>query len=330
MGTIRIGISGWRYEPWRGIFYPKGLAQRRELEFASRAFNSIELNGSFYSLQTPKSYATWYEESPDDFVFSIKGPRYITHIRRLNDVQGPLANFFASGILNLREKTGPFLWQFPPSFRYDEERFEQFFSLLPRDSAQALTLARRRETRMQGRARLAIDHNRPLRHAVEIRHESFATPAFVAMLRRHGIALVVADTAGKWPLLEEVTTDFMYLRLHGDKQLYASGYTDAALDRCGKRIRAWTKGRQPADAHKVSQGDPPSRRSRDVYCYFDNDVKVRAPFDADRLMQELDLKRADKSFVFPDRQVLKRVRPAPPLPVTRWRSRDARPSAKSS
>jgi uncharacterized protein YecE (DUF72 family) len=309
MGTIRIGISGWRYEPWRGIFYPKELAQRRELEFASRAFNSIELNGSFYSLQTPQSYANWYEESPDDFVFSIKGPRYITHIRRLKDIEGPLANFLASGIFNLREKLGPILWQFPPSLRYDEERFERFCALLPHDTKEALAMARHREARMHGRTRLAIDRSRPLRHAIEIRHESFATKSFVAMLRRYGIALVVADTAGKWPYLEEVTTDFMYLRLHGDEQLYASGYTDAALDRWAERIGAWTKGKEPADVRKIAPAKPPAGRSRDIYCYFDNDVKVRAPFDADRLMQRLGVARNDKTFVFPDSKILKKVRP---------------------
>ena len=309
MGTIRIGISGWRYEPWRGVFYPEELAQRRELEFASRAFNSIELNGSFYSLQTPESYANWYDDTPENFVFSIKGPRYITHIRRLKEIEGPLANFFASGIFNLREKLGPFLWQFPPFMRYDEERFEHFCSLLPRDTKQALVLARRREDRMHGRTRLAIDENRPLRHAIEIRHESFATESFVAMLRRYGIALVVADTAGKWPYLEEVTTDFMYLRLHGDESLYASGYTDAALDRWAARIGAWSKGKEPADAHKVSGTKLKAAGSRDVFCYFDNDVKVRAPFDADTLMQKLAVVRGDKEFVFPDRTVLKQFRP---------------------
>ena len=267
------------------------------------------MNGSFYSLQTPESYANWYDDTPENFVFSIKGPRYITHIRRLKEIEGPLANFFASGIFNLREKVGPFLWQFPPFMRYDEERFENFCSLLPHDTKQALVLARRREDRMHGRSRLAIDENRPLRHAIEIRHESFATESFVAMLRRHGIALVVADTARKWPYLEEVTTDFMYLRLHGDESLYASGYTDAALDRWAARIGAWSKGKEPADAHKVSATKLKAAGSRDVFCYFDNDVKVRAPFDADRLMQKLDVVRRDKEFVFPDRTVLNQVRP---------------------
>jgi uncharacterized protein YecE (DUF72 family) len=324
MGQVRIGISGWRYEPWRGIFYPKELAQRRELEFAARAFSSIELNGSFYSLQHPRSYAAWHNETPDDFIFSVKGPRYITHIRKLNQVEIPLANFFASGLFNLKEKLGPLLWQFPPSLRYDEQRFDRFFALLPRDTAEALSLARRRDSRMNGRARLAIDSNRPLRHAIEIRHNSFACESFIALLRRHGIALVVADTAGKFPYLEDVTTDFMYLRLHGDKQIYASGYTDAALDRWQQRIRQWMRGAQPRDAIVASNLKSAPRKSRDVYAYFDNDVKVRAPFDAERLMQMLGLERLDASFVFPDRRHLKGFKASPLLPDQRWLSRPQR------
>jgi uncharacterized protein YecE (DUF72 family) len=288
MAKILIGISGWRYEPWRGVFYPKGLAQHRELEYASRALPTIEINGSFYSLQRPECYETWRNQTPPGFVFAVKGGRFITHMKRLKDIEKPLANFFAQGVLNLREKTGPFLWQFPPMFAYDEERFERFFELLPRDMEEALALARRRDYRMLGRARLAIGDNLKLRHAVEIRHESFIDERFVAQLRRHRIALVVADTAGKWPLKEDLTADFVYLRLHGDKKLYASGYSDAALDRWAERIRAWSAGRQPADARLISRVPPP-RRARDVYCYFDNDVKVRAPFDAMRLMQKLGL-----------------------------------------
>ena len=326
MATIRIGISGWRYEPWRGIFYPADLAQHRELEFASRAFPSIEINGSFYSLQTPQSYATWYRETPDDFVFSVKGPRYLTHILRLKNIRKPLANFFASGIFNLREKLGPLLWQFPPSLRYDPALFETFFSLLPRDTSQALTLARARESRMHGRSCLRIDAQRPIRHAVEVRHASFATPDFAAHLRRHGIALVVADTAGKWPYLEDATSDFMYLRLHGDEELYASGYTPAALDRWAQRIRAWSRGREPRDARRVG-GAASSTSGRDVYCYFDNDIKVRAPFDADQLMQKLRLTRPDSSFRFPARRALRNIRPVTPLPPFRWR-RPKRPDLR--
>jgi uncharacterized protein YecE (DUF72 family) len=287
MGTIRIGISGWRYAPWRGVFYPAGLQQRRELEYASRSFSSVEINGSFYSLQDPGSYERWYRDTPSGFVFSVKGARYITHMRRLREIEAPLANFFASGLFNLREKLGPILWQFPPNFRYDPERLERFFALLPRDTAAALALARRRDARMTGRSRLAIDANRPLRHAIEIRHESFLDASFVALLRRHGVALVVADTAKKWPYREDVTADFVYIRLHGDKKIYTSGYTDRALERWAARIRAWSTGREPADAHRIT-AEPPSRlASRDVYCYFDNDVKVKAPFDARVLMQKL-------------------------------------------
>ncbi|HEY6515200.1 MAG TPA: DUF72 domain-containing protein [Steroidobacteraceae bacterium] len=268
MATIRIGISGWRYAPWRGRFYPPELAQREELAYASRRFSTIEINGSFYSLQRPESYARWHAETPDGFVFSVKGGRYITHMLRLREIEQPLANFFASGVFNLREKLGPVLWQFPPSFRYDRERMQRFFRLLPRDTEAARALARRRSAWMKGRVRLVIDAQRPLRHAVEVRHESFLDPSFVDLLREHRIALVVAETAGKWPMAEEVTADFIYVRLHGDKELYRSGYSARALSRWAQRIRAW----QP----------------RDIYCYFDNtDVKLRAPLDAQNLMRKL-------------------------------------------
>jgi uncharacterized protein YecE (DUF72 family) len=285
-GTF-IGISGWRYPPWRGVFYPSGLQQDRELEYASRALPTIEINGTFYSLQKPESFQHWYEATPPGFIFSVKGPRYITHVRRLRDVNGPLANFFASGLFNLREKLGPILWQFPPSFRYDPERMKLFFELLPHDTQQALSLARRREQRMKGRARLAVDAVRTVRHAIEIRHESFIDESFVQMLREHNIALVVADTAGKWPYREDVTADFLYLRLHGDKELYASGYTDAALERWAARIRGWRMGSQPDDAHLISAQPPLQLPMRDVYCYFDNDIKVKAPFDAKTLISKL-------------------------------------------
>jgi uncharacterized protein YecE (DUF72 family) len=289
MGAIYIGISGWRYPPWRGGFYPAGLAQQRELEFASRALPTIELNGSFYSLQRPESYAQWHDETPADFRFSVKGNRFLTHILRLRDIDGPLANVLASGVFNLREKLGPFLWQFPPNFQFDPERMEHFLSLLPHDSDEALALARNYEPRMEGRTALEAGEKRKLRHAVEIRHDSFIDPAFIALLRKYKVAVVVADTASKWPHIEDVTADFMYLRLHGEKELYASGYTDEALDWWAERIRAWSGGRQPGDARVVSSKAAPKRASRDVFCYFDNDIKVRAPFDARRLIEKLGL-----------------------------------------
>jgi uncharacterized protein YecE (DUF72 family) len=268
---VRIGISGWRYDPWRKLFYPEGLPQRRELEFCGRHFPTVEINGSFYSLQRPEYYEQWYDETPAGFLFAVKGSRYITHMLRLSKIEKPLANFFASGILNLRDKLGPFLWQFPPMFRFRPERLEAFFRLLPRTSAQALALARRRDARMIGRSRLAIDANRKLRHAIEIRHPSFMTAEFVRLLRRHGIGLVVADTAGKWPKMFHVTADFVYVRLHGDIKIYTSGYSDRALASWARRIRNWDKD------------------GRDVYVYFDNDVKVKAPFDALNLMHKLGL-----------------------------------------
>ena len=288
VGTIRIGISGWRYAPWRGPFYPPDLPQRAELEYASRHFSTIEINGSFYSLQRPESYAQWHAQTPDGFVFSVKGGRYITHMLRLREIEQPLANFFASGVFNLRDKLGPILWQFPPNFKYDRQRMERFFRLLPRDTEAARALARRRSPWMKGRVRLAIDARRPLRHAVEVRHESFRDPSFVDLLREQRIALVVAETAGQWPMAQDVTADFMYLRLHGDKELYRSGYSDRALSRWAARIRTWHDGSEPSDAQRVSANGPPSREPRDVYCYFDNtDVKLRAPVDAKSLMRKL-------------------------------------------
>ena len=287
--SIYIGISGWRYAPWRGVFYPEGLAQHRELEYASRQVSSIEINGSFYALQRPESYAAWYAATPPGFMFSHKGNRFITHTLRLRDIDGPVANVMASGVFELREKLGPFLWQFPPNFQFDPERMEHFLSLLPHDTDAAMEMARRHEPRMAGRASLEAGKKRPMRHAVEIRHDSFVDPAFVALLRKYNVAMVVADTAGKWPNYEDVTADFMYLRLHGDKELYASGYDDAALARWAARIRAWTSGGEPSDARLMSSKAAPKRARRDLFCYFDNDIKVHAPFDARRLIAMLGL-----------------------------------------
>ncbi len=287
--AIRIGISGWRYARWRGTFYPAGLAQRRELEYAAGCFPSVEINGSFYSLQRPDSFQRWHDETPEDFVFSVKGPRFVTHMKRLRDCEQALANFFASGILRLGAKLGPVLWQLPPTLRFDAELLDAFLGSLPRDSEAALARARKRDTAlMQGRSALAIDRNRPIRHALEVRHDSFCDPACMRLLRRHNVAVVVADTAGKFPYLEDVSADFVYVRLHGDAQLYASGYSDSALDRWAARIAAWASGAEPDDAARVG-ARARKRAMRDVYCYFDNDMKVHAPFDARGLMQRLQL-----------------------------------------
>jgi uncharacterized protein YecE (DUF72 family) len=291
---IRIGVSGWRYAPWRGSFYPADLPQRLELRYLASIFPTVELNGSFYSLQRPESWMHWRDDTPNEFVFAVKGPRFITHMLKLRGVEQPLANFLASGVLALNQKLGPILWQFPPSSRFDPSRFEDFLTLLPKDTAAALTLARRRHPRMYGRSHLAIDEPRPLRHAMESRHESFLDDRFIAMLRAHNVALVVAETARKWPMPRDVTADFMYLRLHGDRELYRSGYGPAALARWAARVTAWHAGREPAElpTGAVRVGPPAPRQSggRDVYCYFDNtDVKLRAPVDARSLMRRLGL-----------------------------------------
>ncbi len=269
MAQIRIGISGWTYAGWRGVFYPRGLPQKRELRYASRRLNSIEINGSFYSLHRPASYRTWYAETPEDFVFSVKGPRFVTHMKKLRDVEAPLANFFASGVLALGPKLGPLLWQLPPSLGFDEERLARFFDLLPRTTTQAAALAERHEDRLKDRAWTVTDADRPVRHALEVRHPSYGNPRFLDVLREHDVAVVVADTAGKWPLLEQVTSDFVYVRLHGDEELYVSGYAEDALDRWAAKVAAWSEGR------------------RDAFVYFDNDVKVRAPYDAMSLARRL-------------------------------------------
>lgn len=281
-GTVRIGISGFRYPPWRGAFYPKGLPQRRELEYAAQTFPSIEMNGTFYSLQRPEYYEKWSAETPDDFVFSIKGSRFITHIRRLKAVKIPLANFFASGILKLGPKLGPIFWQFPPNFKFDPKRLESFFKILPRDTESAAGLARRHDKRVQGRAALRSATQHHLRHAIEVRHDSFKTPEFIKLLRAHDVALVCADTV-EWPRLMDVTSDFIYCRLHGSEQLYVSGYDDPSLDEWAARVAAWSQGKQPKDAETVTDPGSAPARPRDVYVYFDNDAKVRAPFDAQGL-----------------------------------------------
>lgn len=305
--ALRIGISGWRYAPWRGHFYPPDLPQARELAYAAHQFSTVEINGTFYSLQHPSSFIAWRNATPGGFVFSVKGPRYITHTRRLRDVEEALANFLASGVLELGAKLGPVLWQFPPTMRWDRdgERFAPFFRLLPRDLRAAARLARRHGPQVK---QAAIPHgaaDQPLRHAVEIRHESFATPEFIALLRAHNIALVTADTAGKWPWLEDATADFAYVRLHGDKALYSSGYGNRAIAEWARRLRAWADGRPsphprlaaPAGAAasaKARPGEAGRRRAapRDIYCYFDNDIKVMAPRDARALMQALRLPMA--------------------------------------
>ena len=297
----RVGISGWTYGPWRGVFYPPGLAHKRELAYASRQFNSIEINGTFYSLQRPSSFQTWYEQTPDDFVFAVKGGRFITHMKKLVGVETALANFFASGVLLLREKLGPILWQLPPMLSFNAERLANFFDLLPRDTEAAAALAARHDERLKGRSHVEHDGTRrPIRYALEVRHPTFKSPEFVALLRKHRVALVLADTAQRWPYMEDVTADFVYARLHGDTELYASGYSDAALDWWASRLALWREGCEPETGERASNRAARKCAARDVYVYFDNDAKVRAPFDAANLAVRLGVRASADPIPMPD------------------------------
>jgi uncharacterized protein YecE (DUF72 family) len=265
-----IGISGYDYKPWRGAFYPDELPARRWLEYASARFNSIELNGTFYSLKSPAVFTRWVAETPEhDFVLAVKGGRFITHNLKLKNVERSLGNFFASGVLALGRKTGPFLWQLPATYRFDAERMDGFMRQLPRTSRDAEAVALRHDDRLRRGALVDATENMPFRHAFEVRHPSYFHDEFFALLREHRCAFVVADTAGKFPYAEEVTADFVYVRLHGSRELYASGYTDAELDDWARKVDGWRASR------------------RDVYVYFDNDIKVHAPYDAMRLAERV-------------------------------------------
>lgn len=295
MADLRIGISGWTYAGWRGMFYPPGLPRKRELDYAAQQFNSLEINGTFYSLQRASSFQSWYAATPPNFVFAIKGSRFITHMKKLNDVEVALANFFASGVLALRDKLGPILWQFPPQLGFHEAKFADFLELLPKTTSAAARLARNHDERVRGRAVLRTDKDRRLRHAFEVRHDSFLDERFVRLLRQHKAALVFADTAGLWPYAEDVTADFIYIRLHGSSELYTSEYSDNELDHWAARIRLWAAGKQPRDAALITTSPPARRAKRAVYVYFDNDRKVKAPFDAMRLAQRLAPKQRRKT-----------------------------------
>jgi uncharacterized protein YecE (DUF72 family) len=270
---VRIGISGWTYAPWRGRFYPRGLGQRNELAYVAERMNSVEINGSFYSLQRRSSYEAWAAAVPDDFIFSVKGGRFITHMKKLAGIETPLANFFASGVLALGRKLGPILWQLPPNLGFDAVRLKAFLEMLPRTTGGAAAIAVDHDQRVPAERALTAtaDPAQRIRHAVEIRHETFRNKEFYELLRQQQIALVVADSPGKWPFIEEITTDFMYVRLHGHDELYTSGYSDESLDEWATKTRNWVAANQ------------------DVYIYCDNDAKVRAPYDAMGLMQRLGL-----------------------------------------
>jgi uncharacterized protein YecE (DUF72 family) len=273
VGEIRVGISGWTYAGWRGDFYPRGLRQRDELAYAAERMGSVEINGSFYSLQRPSSYASWRAQTPEGFVFAVKGGRFVTHMKRLRGVEAGLANFFASGVLALGPRLGPVLWQVPERLHYDAELLASFFEQLPRTVGEVAALAQRHDAKLAEDRTLTVVPDpgladRRVRHAFEFRHPSYCTEEAFELLRRHDVATVVADTAGRWPMAEAVTSDLVYVRLHGDTELYASGYSDDALDRWAEKCLRWAE-----------QGD--------VVVYFDNDAKGHAPWDALRLQERV-------------------------------------------
>ena len=274
-GRAFVGVSGWRYPSWRGDFYPKGLPQRLELTYAAERMTSVEVNGSFYSLQRPSSYAAWRAAVPTDVVLDVKGGRFITHMKALRDVETALANFFASGVLALGMQLGPVLWQLPERLAYDADRVSAFFDLLPRTTGEAARLAGGHDDKLvDDRVLTTCEVDIPLRHALEPRHASFDSPEARALCSEHGVAVVVADSAGRWPVMHDATSDFRYVRLHGETELYASGYTDDSLDRWAETCRGW-----------LDEG-------HDVHVYFDNDAKGHAPHDAVRLVRRLGLTTA--------------------------------------
>ena len=270
MAKAWIGISGYDYPRWRGVFYPDDVPKKRWLEFAARQFNSIELNGTFYSLKNPAVFQRWAGEVPRrDFVFAIKGSRFITHNLKLRNVETALGNFFASGILALGKLTGPFLWQLPASYKFDAARLETFIRLLPRTSKAAEAVANQHDERLRRGALTESPVNVRYRHAFEVRHTSYFCEEFYAVLARHRCGFVIADSAGRWEMADVVTARFVYVRLHGSTKLYASRYSDEELDAWAVRIIQWLE------------------EGRDVYVYFDNDAEVHAPRDALRLTQRL-------------------------------------------
>lgn len=286
MGKIYVGMSGWQFAAWRGGFYPKGLVQKRELEYASRQVTSIEINGTFYSLQKPASFQNWFDQTPEDFRFALKGPQYITHVRRLKDVTDPTANFFASGVLCLKDKLGPILWQFPPNVMLKDKRFEEFMKILPHDSKAASRLAKKHTSKVEGRNHTEASGDYPIRHAFEFRHPSFMNPEFLSLMRQNGIAVVFAHSGLKSPYVEDVTADFIYARMHGQEKEYKKGYPKPTIAWWADRIVQWSKGSQPKDAKCVLPEAAP-KRTRDVFVYFDTEAKDYAPLDAQNLIAAL-------------------------------------------
>jgi len=262
-GTIRVGIGGWTFEPWRGTFYPKDLTQKRELEYASRKVTSIEVNGTYYGSQKPESFARWRAETPDDFVFSLKGPRFATNRRVLAEAGSSIERFLTSGVTELKEKLGPINWQFLPTKQYDPADFEAFLKLLP--------------AKVDGQA---------IRHVVEVRHDSFRVPGFVALLRAYKIGVVLADSDSH-PRIADPTASFVYARLQRASEKVETGYTPTALKQWAERAKAWANGKVPSDLEPAGPAEKKPPKSRDVFIYMINGFKPKAPAAAMALIARL-------------------------------------------
>lgn len=261
-GAVRVGIGGWTYEPWRGVFYPKGLAQKRELTYAAEKLTSIEINGTFYGSQKPESFARWRDETPDGFVFALKGPRFATNRRVLAEAGSSVDRFFSSGVTELGSKLGPVNWQFAATKRYDPEDFEAFLALLPKE----------------------VD-GLPIRHAVEVRHESFKDEGFVALARRFEVAVVIADS-DKYPAIHDATASYVYARLQSASEDEPEGYRKKDLDAWAGRAKAWASGGTPDDLDLIAQPDS-APASREVFVYMINGFKPKAPAAAMALIERV-------------------------------------------
>lgn len=263
MPMIRVGIGGWTYEPWRESFYPADLPQARRLRYASRRLGTIEINGTFYRTQKPESFRRWAGETPEGFVFAVKAPRYATNRPRLAEAGQAIGWFFASGVGELGDKLGPVLWQLPPNKRFEAEDLAAFLGLLPH----------------------SID-GRPVRHALEVRHESFRSPQLIALLRHHRVALVFTDSPS-YPSIADLTTDFVYARLQRAREAEAEGYAPADREAWAARLRCWAAGGEPDDLPRLTDEPPPTTDARDCFVYIIDGAKVRAPAAAMALAARL-------------------------------------------
>jgi uncharacterized protein YecE (DUF72 family) len=259
---IRVGVGGWTYEPWRNNFYPAGWPQARELEYASGKLTAIEINGTYYSTQKPASFAKWRDETPDDFVFSMKASRYATNRRELATAGESIQRFVGSGISELGKKLGPIVWQFMPTKRFEAEDFEAFLALLP--------------TGVDGL---------PLRHVVDVRHESFKTPAFIELARKYKAGVVFADT-DEYPSFADLTSDLLYARLMRSQATVDTGYGAQSLDLWAQAVKTWAAGGEPPDVPRVAPTAAPDQ-PRDVFIFFISGAKERAPAAAMALLKRL-------------------------------------------